>query len=333
MYIIAIDSGTTNLRTRLVSEKGYKVIDIIKSRVGVKDTIAKGNSEILKERVSKDLEQILKVNNLDKRQIKYIVASGMITSNIGIYEVPHIAGPATLDDFANGSVIKVKSEFLNIPCLLIPGMKNSVIEDSKKAESINAYDVMRGEEVESYGLIKQLNLKGSGIIVLPGSHTKYVYVDDDKIVSSLSTLCGEMIHSISKNTILSSSFNQNLIDIIDKKALLKGFESGKEFGLSRSFYHIRLLQIFEKMDENERANYFVGSILASDIESFMQSDLPKTGWVVIGGSDPLRKAFVHVFEYLEFDNIIEASDTRVESSTVVGSIEIAEAYFNSRINT
>lgn len=328
MYIIAVDSGTTNLRTRLVNEKDQKIVDVLKSQVGVKDTISKGKSDTLKKRISEDLREILKKNNISQKQIKYIIASGMITSNLGIYEVPYVTGPATLYDFANNAKIKIMSEFLNIPCLFIPGLKNPVRQNDIKSESINEYDVMRGEEVEAYGLINQLNLKGSGVIVLPGSHTKYVYIDDNMIISSLSTLCGEMIYAISKDTILSSSlssFDEGLIDAIDKEALLKGFDSARRFGLSRSFYHIRLLQIFNKMNENQRANYFVGSILASDVRTFLQLQVKNLNWVVIGGSDPLRKAFGYVFKHIKINNVIEASRRQVELSTVIGSMEIAKA--------
>src|SRR5690606_13755911 len=97
--------------------------------------------------------------------------------NLGLYEIPHITAPVTVDDFARSSKVVVMEEFFNIPCIFVPGMSNDVADTSNPLEAINQFDVMRGDEVESIGLMNQLDLHGKGILVLPGSHTKFVIVD------------------------------------------------------------------------------------------------------------------------------------------------------------
>ncbi|MDS8877104.1 2-dehydro-3-deoxygalactonokinase, partial [Streptococcus pneumoniae] len=86
-------------------------------------------------------------------------------------------------------------EFLDIPCIFVPGMKNRVSADTADVvDWINEYDVMRGEEVETIGLLKQFDIRGKGFMVLPGSHTKYVVVDEQqRLESCLSTLGGETL--------------------------------------------------------------------------------------------------------------------------------------------
>ncbi|WP_407271333.1 2-dehydro-3-deoxygalactonokinase [Radiobacillus sp. PE A8.2] len=327
MYILTIDSGTTNSRVHLIDLESSELIDVIKKRVGVRNTAIDGTTKALSEGLSAAIEEILTKNTCTTADIAYIVATGMITSNLGILEVPHIPSPGSIDDFVNGSVVEKLPEFFDVPCIFVPGLKNNVsdTETDSLFDHINYFDVMRGEEVEAFGLKKQLGLQGKGLFVLPGSHTKYVMMDNEQITSCLSTLGGEMVYAVQKETILSSSLNDDLVSEADRNLLLEGFKSGNKFGLTRSFYHIRLLQLFEEMNENQRANYFLGSILSADIQALKNTyEELDVAWIVVGGSNPLRKAFIHVLEYMNFAQVIEANDEHVQLSTIIGAKMLGE---------
>jgi len=334
MNAILIDSGTTNSRIRLIDNKRNTIRDTEKVRIGVRDTAIEGNNKSLKKHIKNGISQLLERNKLAPTEIEYIVASGMITSNLGIYEVPHVYGPASLDDFITHSKVEKLDDFFNIPCIFIPGMKNRVDESVNIIDSINQFDVMRGEEVEAFGLLKQLDVKGKGVIVLPGSHTKYVLVDENQTLTScLSTLGGETLLALQKETILSDSLDQQLITVIDKEMLEKGYEATKKYGLTRSFYHVRLLQLFSELSANQRANYFVGSVIYEDIQTLLKSiaDIEEMEWMIVGGSEPLKKVFTHLFHYLKKDiRIIEADKLQVENSLIYGAQEIAKKYFTTK---
>lgn len=124
MPIILIDSGTTNSRIRLVDEEQDQVRDTLKLEVGVRYTAIDGNNNRLKQELASGLQALLERNELSPEQIKYIVAAGMITSNLGIYEVPHVTAPARLIDFVQNSKIVKSEDFFQIPCMFVPGMKN-----------------------------------------------------------------------------------------------------------------------------------------------------------------------------------------------------------------
>lgn len=332
--VILIDSGTTNSRLRLYEQTSCKVLDTEKIQIGVKDTAISGSNNNLKAQLKIGIERLLFRNQLNPSNIKYIGASGMITSNLGIYEVPHVSSPAGICDFAKYSKIAKLEEFLYIPCIFIPGMKNSVSlsETENLVSSINHFDVMRGEEVESFGLLKQFDVKGKGIIVLPGSHTKFVAVGANKeLLYCISTLGGETLQAIQRQTILSDSMNSSLIENIDEKMLESGYEAAKQLGLTRSFYHIRLLDLFSDLDENQRANYFAGSVIYNDLQALSQSleDIDEVDWMIIGGANPLRKAFTHLIRYMNNKwNIFEACDQQVELSLVFGATDILSNYYN-----
>ncbi|GKV64835.1 MULTISPECIES: 2-dehydro-3-deoxygalactonokinase [unclassified Sporosarcina] len=326
MYTILIDSGTTNSRIRLIESGNNLIKDLEKVRIGVRNTAIEGTNEGLKNHLHEGISNLLERNNLRVSDIEYIVASGMITSKLGILEVPHLIAPVTAEDFAKNSQVKILPEFFNIPCIFVPGMSNFAANATAAIEQINQFDVMRGEEVESVGLLNQLDLSGKGILVLPGSHTKFVMVDQNRTLTScLSTLAGETLMAIQKETILSDSISPELVQSIDESMLLKGFNAAETYGLTRSFYHIRLLELFADSSDNQRANYYAGAVIHEDLKSLLSHASQDIEWVVVGGSDPLRSLFTVLLKHVgKRWNVIEASDSQVEYSLVLGAQEVAK---------
>ncbi|VFS46648.1 2-dehydro-3-deoxygalactonokinase [Budvicia aquatica] len=86
MFIVTIDSGTTNTRVRVC--KGNTVIAEASGAVGVRDTAITGSQCVLVQGVRDVLCQALSQANVnvecDEMQI---LASGMITSNMGLCEI------------------------------------------------------------------------------------------------------------------------------------------------------------------------------------------------------------------------------------------------------
>ncbi|WP_082233214.1 2-dehydro-3-deoxygalactonokinase [Halobacillus massiliensis] len=331
--IILIDSGTTNSRIRLVEETELNVSDSIKVEAGVRNTAIEGNNKKLKNEIAAGIKQLLQKHSLSPDDIKYIVASGMITSNLGLYEVPHIEAPAQLDHFLKSAKLIKSKDFFNIPCLYVPGMKNKTSGSlSKDLSSVNELDVMRGEEIETFGLLQQISPKGNGIMVLPGSHTKFVRVGkNENLLSCRTTLGGEMLKAVRDQTIISDSLTPKLVETVLSEYLMKGFNAALQEGVTRSLFHIRLLHLFSELSENERANYYAGVILSSDIEALdtiVESE--KVDWILIGGSDPLRSLFLNLITYRDYHTeIIEASEEQVEMAAVYGAAKIGKAYYSN----
>lgn len=88
-YTITIDGGTTNTRCILWNSSRQR-IDEQKREVGVRNTAIDGNNSKLKNAVKECLEQLLEDHSLTYDNINHIIASGMITSDVGIVVVPHL---------------------------------------------------------------------------------------------------------------------------------------------------------------------------------------------------------------------------------------------------
>lgn len=91
-YIITIDGGTTNTRCILWDQSRNKIAEE-KRQVGVRNTAIDGNNEKLKMAVKECLDALLDKNDLTYENIRRIIASGMITSDVGIVVIPHLSAP------------------------------------------------------------------------------------------------------------------------------------------------------------------------------------------------------------------------------------------------
>jgi 2-dehydro-3-deoxygalactonokinase len=291
MTILSIDSGTTN--TRVCLWRDGRVLAQSETPVGVRDCAASGSNGILKQAVRNTIFRVLSDADRSPDQVALLLASGMITSSLGLFELPHLPAPSGIADLASGMVMADLPDVFPKPIWFIPGVRNTVAAiDTRNPE---AMDMMRGEEVEVIGLIERLGLTGPAMIVLPGSHTKFVGIDGARrITGCTTTLAGELLQAITQNTLLSKSLDGQFADTIDPAMLLAGASAVRKLGLTRASFCVRTLDLFGATDRNARANYLLGMVLACDLQALrhgtslpMRADMP----IVVAGKAILSQAF------------------------------------------
>ena len=101
-YTITIDTGTTNTRVFLFNENNEPVSSA-KSEIGVRITAIDGNNDRLKAAIKGCLEDVLKQAGVTYENVNRVVASGMITSNVGLTEIPHVVAPASAEDLGKAA--------------------------------------------------------------------------------------------------------------------------------------------------------------------------------------------------------------------------------------
>ncbi len=291
MYYLTVDTGTTNTRVK-VWRGGVAVAGAF-AAVGVRDTAVTGSRSKLQQGVREALAGACAEAGITVGDVAAIVASGMITSNVGLHEVPHLAAPVGIEDLAAGMVDAVVPEVADMPIWFIPGVKNSSgIVDIDDCEKM---DIMRGEEVEVFGLVRRLAVREPAIFILPGSHTKFIITDGERrIAGCLTTLAGELLSVITNNTILASALNNSFVSRVDERMVLKGAECARQVGLSRACFTVRILDQFTDCIVEEKANFLLGAVLQTDLTALrfsrtfaVRPDMP----VYIAGKRELREAF------------------------------------------
>lgn len=299
-YVFTVDTGTTNTRVILWDGERNR-IGTKSMAVGVRNTAIDGHNGKLKEAVKSCLEGLLKENGLDYGQIERIIASGMITSNVGLTEVPHLAAPVTIQDLSDGITQVLLEDVCPIPIWFIPGVKNSA--GPVNFENFEAMDIMRGEEVESAAIIEGYPKGKAYLLVLPGSHTKFVSVSEDgHITGCLTSITGELLSSITNDTIIADAVERKFVseESYDRDMMLLGFETAKKSGLGRACFSARILNQFVTKDAEKLANYVLGAALQSDVTAIKNSSAltADTGTdVIVAGKNPLRQAIADLLRY------------------------------------
>ena len=283
MLVITIDSGTSNTRAKLWQD-GH-LLAKSSAEVGVRDTVISGSRQMLQMGVRQAILEAAQTAGVNIREVGLILASGMITSNVGLCEVPHVIAPAGTKELARGMTMSRIEAVVEQPIWFVPGIKNNVA--AVNLSTYEAMDIMRGEEVETFGLIEKLKLQGPAIFVLPGSHSKFISIDaGNRVTACLTTLAGELLDIITGHTILAGALGRSFAQEFDEPALLEGARCAKRVGLGRACFSVRILELFSATNANQRANFLLGAVLATDLTALKNSSAlrwsPDTPIVVTG---------------------------------------------------
>ncbi len=328
MLFATIDTGTTN--TRVMVWKDGAILAEAGRPIGVRDTAITGSTDALKAGVRDSIAEALSRAGLTGTDDVLFLASGMITSNVGLCEIPHLLAPAGRAELAQGMRSAELPDVVDRPIWFIPGIKSHA--GPITLETADAMDIMRGEETETIGVLHAMREDGPAVLVLPGSHSKFVRVDAaGRIAGSVTTISGELLDVLTKNTLIASSLAHSFADRIVPDALLRGAEYGRTLSLGRSAFLVRLLDLFGdldvKSDVQARANLLLGAVLASDITALrnsrslgMQPDTP----IIVGGKAMLRDAFALLLRNDPFfTGTIATVPDGLPSVSAIGAIEIA----------
>lgn len=276
MHIASIDCGTTNTRVYIINKEG-KIFGKGVRKVGVRDTSITGSRDLLKEGLKEALYDALKSAGFGLSDIKYAISAGMITSEIGLLEIPHLWAPAGVRDLADHLV---KVEDINIfpvplPIYFIPGIKNQFNTEKVQIEDINNLDFMRGEETQAAGILKSYGERRPKIFVMLSSHTKFIPIDENgKILGSITSLSGQVYEAIKKETSIGKSVkesdsggNPEPQGYFDQRIVDTSFACVRESGLLRTFVMSRFMDVLIKSEWYERKLFIEAALAADDILS------------------------------------------------------------------
>ena len=298
---ITIDGGTTNTRLTLVING--QSVDRIKCSVGARDGKA-----ALETAVSDGITSLLENNGMSCSDITAVIASGMITSELGLVALEHTLTPAGMAELKQTMYPIVMPKICDIPFAFIRGVKTG-------ADSLENADMMRGEETEIMGLFM-----GEGVYVLPGSHSKAVKVDREGRITDFSTfMTGEMIAAITEKTIL-----RDAIDLscdIDSEYLKMGYTYAHERGLNEALFKVRVLKNLFGADKCRVYSFFMGAVLSGELDRLMGMGADR---YVICGKRQLREPTAELLRGLCGAEVITVTDEQAEQATCRGAVRIFE---------
>jgi len=142
-----------------------------------------------------------------------VLICGMAGARSGWREAGYLDLPAMLDGLS-GRLTAVETADSRLCVSIVPGLAQ---------RAPDAPDVMRGEETQLLGLARLLP-GFAGLVCLPGTHSKWVLLEDGRVTRFRSYMTGELFGLLTRRSILRRSFT-------DSEHHPAGFAAGARRGL------------------------------------------------------------------------------------------------------
>jgi len=334
---LVVDAGTSRTRVRLWHHE--RIVDEVEERVGAKDVALVGDPAPIADALRR---LVAELGSRHRALPEALVCSGMITSNVGLVEVPHVTAPIGLRELGRQLVRHDLPDVTPLPVYFVPGVKTmcgaahatgGAARATGGWDDLAAFDVMRGEEVEVVGLLATLPLSLPVAFFHCGSHHKLIEVaagdkrGDAVVLRSSTAITGELLAAIRERTILASSLSDLDGLTPDPDAVAAGVARAREVGFARAAFLVRVGQTIAGMGRDGVTSFLLGALLALDLQLLESELAPDRELVVYGGGvfpgllhDALKAAGRPVRR-------VEAADA--DRSAVVGAVHLLEAFLHA----
>ena len=181
---------------------------------------------------------------------------GMVGSRNGWREAAYAPCPANAADIRE-RLLHLDAD--GLPVAIVPGLSCR--------NALGGPDVMRGEETQILGALS-LNpelAKGRHLLALPGTHTKWVVVEDGSITSFLTAPVGEIYALLREHSILAKAAPGDGPE--SPEGFARGVARIVEHGPARLphlIFETRSRQLLDGLPKDEAMGFLSGLLIASD---------------------------------------------------------------------
>lgn len=312
-YFLSCDWGTSSFRLKLVNRKTRKILTSVENSRGIKATFSAWENSGNKDRIAfyqsilyQAITQLSKQTTIPILQLP-IVLSGMVSSSIGMKELPYAECPILLN---------VK----NLVIDHIPRTKEFAHEIHLISGVQKESDVMRGEEIQAIGWAQNKDLSDADyILILPGTHSKHFYLESGKLVDFKTYMTGELfeifsIHSILKNSISSKvAWSEKT-----KNTFTMGVLDSQKGNLSNLLFSIRAKDLQGKWSRGEANFYLSGLLIGNELKNLEREK------IVLFGDSKFEKLYKTALETLDHQNCELIPPQKVENLVVWGQMAVLD---------
>lgn len=238
--LIGVDWGTSSCRAYLMDGTG-KVLETVHTDKGI--------LQVENEAFADTLETII---GPWRRPGLPVILSGMIGSRQGWIEVPYLTIPMSFDEIAAALVQHPEDADIYV----VPGLAQDLPGQMP--------DVMRGEETQIVGAVGDAAERQ--LLVMPGTHSKWVLIDNRQIIWFATFMTGELFALLKDHSILG-----RLMTAGDSKTDQNAFEQGLDAattlpgGLLQHLFSTRTLGLFDRLPQKAIASYLSGLLIGHEL--------------------------------------------------------------------
>lgn len=238
-YIIGINWGSSNFRAYRIASDGTVTGTIEQPR---------GIAGLERAQMQALLEEVV----AQWPHASRIYASGMIGSNIGWSDAGYVACPASPDAMAG-----------QLHATRIGAHAVAIVPGLACRRSDGAPDIMRGEETELLGMVAMGAIPATGLVALPGTHSKWVQLAQGVVVEFMTAMSGEIFDRLTAAGLLAS-----VVDgpAEDGPAFIDGVRAAQGgAGLATLLFGARARVIRGDLARRDGASYLRGLLIGAEL--------------------------------------------------------------------
>lgn len=268
--LVALDWGTTSARAYLL-DTGGTVLDTAPAGRGVL-AVTDGLTTAQDRRAAFEEEfERMCGRWLEAHPALPVLASGMVGSTQGWADVPYQRLPQDLEALA-GALTAIPTR--RGPVHVVPGL----LADGELPQ------VMRGEETQILGLLETAHgdahtggRRGT-VVVLPGTHTKWVHVEGRRVLDFRTVMTGEVYGLVTRHSILGRLARRP--DVPDLEAFDRGVRTSlsadADGGILATLFSARTLPLTGRLAAEQVDDYISGLMIGAEVASWAR-DRPASG--------------------------------------------------------
>ena len=267
--LIGIDWGGTRLRAFLIDGTGA-VIETRASDEGVDRLQGEAAFAGALARITSGWPQLL------------TLACGVVGARFGWREMAYVPCPAGAAQIAAG--------MLQLPAgpWLVPGV----------AELGAHPDVMRGEETQILGALHEApQFAARACFVLPGTHSKWVEIEDGRITTVATHQSGELYGLLRQQSVLKRLMPER--DADRPAAFISGVEASRDSGgraFTQILFGVRARHLVDQLPAEDMADYLSGLLIGHEIACSLSLGGDAAAPLVLVGDPALCERYVRAFE-------------------------------------
>lgn len=216
-----------------------------------------------------------------------VILSGMVGSRNGWQEAPYLDIEQPLAALAT-QMTEVATALPGVRCRIVPGYRYLDVR--------HVPDVMRGEETQLLGALA-LGAE-DGWFLLPGTHSKWAWVEQGRIREFSTFMTGELYALLSHHGTLSKVMD-------DRLAAPEAFAAGVAAARSTPFTHAafgcRALVVTDMMPPAHTASYLSGLLIGTEVHEILRRAGGMLHTVQLIGSEALSKHYLEALELTGVD--------------------------------
>lgn len=217
-----------------------------------------------------------------------VVMAGMVGSNAGWLSVPYLSCPVALSELSS-RLTRVEDK-----AWIVPGLS---------VERADNYNVMRGEETQLLGAVE---LQPAPLYVMPGTHAKWVQVEQERVLDFRTVMTGELHHLLLKQSLIGAG-------LPEQQENAAAFREGVQVGsndasiLSRLF-EVRASHVLGARDRRHISDFLSGLLIGHEVVLMTQHHTAASQPIIIIAGSALAQRYQQALQFIGLDSITLEGD-------------------------